>query len=351
MTAPRTATPRRRHTCRGLVFVVMATVAALGPSSLGAASAPVFAQSAAAGLDAARARVDAASEARVAATVRLDEARLVAEEVAAAVGDLTGRRQDVVDQMGRAQQQASQLAVDAYMRGGSVDELRLFDAEQSTRTALRLHLTSGRIGQAREAAAQLLSLRQGADDELGGLADSLARASQAVADAERDLAEAIGAELYADALLGDAEAAAAAEREAELTARRAREAAAAAAAAAEAEAEAGDDGAAGSAGDAPPARAPAATQPAPTPYVVDVPVHTDPWEQLRQCESGGNYQSKSNPLYRGAYQFGWSTWESVGGTGDPADAPPAEQDARAYALYLLRGWSPWPTCGAGLAPG
>jgi hypothetical protein len=49
--------------------------------------------------------------------------------------------------------------------------------------------------------------------------------------------------------------------------------------------------------------------------------------------------------YRGAYQFSQTTWESVGGTGDPAAAPPAEQDARAAALYSQQGSSPWPNCG------
>lgn len=69
------------------------------------------------------------------------------------------------------------------------------------------------------------------------------------------------------------------------------------------------------------------------------------WEALKRCESGGNYANKSNPKYRGAYQFSYSTWASVGGTGDPADAPPAEQDMRAQLLYQRSGARPWPHCG------
>lgn len=69
---------------------------------------------------------------------------------------------------------------------------------------------------------------------------------------------------------------------------------------------------------------------------------------LRQCESGGNYANKNNPLYRGAYQFGFETWANNGGYHDPADAPPALQDAAALALYQRRGWSPWPACSAKL---
>jgi hypothetical protein len=67
---------------------------------------------------------------------------------------------------------------------------------------------------------------------------------------------------------------------------------------------------------------------------------------IRQCESHGNYGAVSGGgTYRGAYQFSQTTWESVGGTGDPAAAPPAEQDARAAALYSSAGSSPWPNCG------
>ncbi|MGI8796023.1 MAG: transglycosylase family protein [Acidimicrobiia bacterium] len=67
---------------------------------------------------------------------------------------------------------------------------------------------------------------------------------------------------------------------------------------------------------------------------------------IRECESHGNYGAvSSSGTYRGAYQFDQRTWESVGGTGDPAAAPPEEQDARAAALYGQSGSSPWPVCG------
>jgi hypothetical protein len=69
------------------------------------------------------------------------------------------------------------------------------------------------------------------------------------------------------------------------------------------------------------------------------------WAALRRCESGGDYANRRNPRYRGAYQFDRSTWRSVGGVSDPADAPPDEQDARAVQLYAERGAQPWPVCG------
>ncbi|HUF84110.1 MAG TPA: transglycosylase family protein [Acidimicrobiia bacterium] len=72
----------------------------------------------------------------------------------------------------------------------------------------------------------------------------------------------------------------------------------------------------------------------------------DPLACIKECESHGNYGSvSSSGTYRGAYQFSQTTWESVGGTGDPAAASPAEQDARAATLYAQSGSSPWPTCG------
>ena len=72
----------------------------------------------------------------------------------------------------------------------------------------------------------------------------------------------------------------------------------------------------------------------------------DKWEALRFCESTHNYQAISpSGLYRGAYQFDFPTWETVGGSGDPALAPPEEQDARARELYARRGPQPWPVCG------
>ena len=72
------------------------------------------------------------------------------------------------------------------------------------------------------------------------------------------------------------------------------------------------------------------------------------WARLRFCENGGRYTSDPGDRYRGAYQFDFSTWSSVGGSGDPADAPAAEQDARAKRLYQQRGWRPWPVCGRNL---
>lgn len=69
-------------------------------------------------------------------------------------------------------------------------------------------------------------------------------------------------------------------------------------------------------------------------------------ESIAACESGGNPEAiSSDGTYRGLFQFDQGTWESVGGTGDPAAAPVAEQEYRAALLYSEAGSSPWPICG------
>jgi hypothetical protein len=70
-------------------------------------------------------------------------------------------------------------------------------------------------------------------------------------------------------------------------------------------------------------------------------------QQIAQCESHGDPQAiGGGGTYRGKYQFDTGTWASVGGQGDPAAAPEAEQDKRAAILYSRTGPSQWPVCGA-----
>jgi TolA-binding protein len=69
-------------------------------------------------------------------------------------------------------------------------------------------------------------------------------------------------------------------------------------------------------------------------------------EAIASCESGGDPTAvSSDGSYRGLYQFDYGTWESVGGSGDPAAASAAEQTYRAALLYAQSGSSPWPVCG------
>jgi len=67
--------------------------------------------------------------------------------------------------------------------------------------------------------------------------------------------------------------------------------------------------------------------------------------QIAECESGGDITAVSaDGRYRGKYQFSRATWKALGGTGDPADADEATQDAMALQLYEERGLDPWPAC-------
>jgi hypothetical protein len=80
----------------------------------------------------------------------------------------------------------------------------------------------------------------------------------------------------------------------------------------------------------------------PKPKPVVVPAHL---QAIAQCESGGDPTAiGGGGLYRGKYQFSVATWRAVGGRGDPAAAPEAEQDRRAIVLYNTSGPGQWPVC-------
>jgi hypothetical protein len=69
-------------------------------------------------------------------------------------------------------------------------------------------------------------------------------------------------------------------------------------------------------------------------------------DAIAECESGGDPRAISaGGTYRGKYQFSLQTWQSVGGTGDPAAASETEQDRRAAKLYRTGGPGHWPVCG------
>ncbi len=65
---------------------------------------------------------------------------------------------------------------------------------------------------------------------------------------------------------------------------------------------------------------------------------------IRQCESHGDYTTNTGNGYYGAYQFALSTWQSVGGSGYPHLASPAEQDMRAQMMIDAGRRGEWPNC-------
>ena len=71
--------------------------------------------------------------------------------------------------------------------------------------------------------------------------------------------------------------------------------------------------------------------------------------QLRSiawCESKNDPQAiGGGGAYRGMYQFSFSTWAVVGGSGDPASASRWEQTWRAWLLLSRHGSGHWPVCG------
>ena len=98
--------------------------------------------------------------------------------------------------------------------------------------------------------------------------------------------------------------------------------------------------------------------PAPAPAPVAAPVSAPPvtsgggaagvWLQLRECESGDNYQENTGNGFYGAYQFSAQTWSNLGYPGRPDLEPPAMQDAAAMKLQAEAGWGQWPACAAAL---
>jgi hypothetical protein len=80
--------------------------------------------------------------------------------------------------------------------------------------------------------------------------------------------------------------------------------------------------------------------------VAAAPAVSGTLQAIAACESGGDpHAIGGGGAFRGKYQFTYGTWASVGGSGDPAAAPEAEQDKRAQMLLEKSGSSPWPVCG------
>ncbi|HEX2075468.1 MAG TPA: transglycosylase family protein [Geodermatophilus sp.] len=68
------------------------------------------------------------------------------------------------------------------------------------------------------------------------------------------------------------------------------------------------------------------------------------WDQLAQCESGGNWAINTGNGYYGGLQFSLSTWRAYGGTGMPHENTREQQIAIAERVQDAQGWGAWPSC-------
>ena len=79
--------------------------------------------------------------------------------------------------------------------------------------------------------------------------------------------------------------------------------------------------------------------------------HADRWDQLAQCETGGNWATNTGNGFGGGLQFmhgsGYSTWLSFGGgefAANPWDATREQQIVIAERVLAGSGWGAWPGC-------
>jgi resuscitation-promoting factor RpfA len=71
------------------------------------------------------------------------------------------------------------------------------------------------------------------------------------------------------------------------------------------------------------------------------------WDNVAECESGGNWHINTGNGYYGGLQFSYSTWLNYGGGkyASRADlATRAEQMAIANKVLAGQGWGAWPIC-------
>ena len=75
------------------------------------------------------------------------------------------------------------------------------------------------------------------------------------------------------------------------------------------------------------------------------------WDQLAECESGGNWATNTGNGYYGGLQFSYDTWQAYGGGAyaETADQATREQQiAIAEKVQNAQGWGAWPSCAAEL---
>lgn len=278
---------------------------------------------------------------------RLADVTRARDEARARLDGLTASNADLVDQIADARADVRDRTVSAFV-SSSPDEtmLVLLGSDDMYEASARVNLVSHSATQSHDALDRYNAVKSKVDPRLVEMATELQQLEQDVLDADEAVLAARANEAEAERQL--------AQRQAEIELARALATAAAAATTTVAttavpiivRAESVPPDPAAADGTAPPVAPPPTTVPAPLPAVPAGGPSEGQWAALRKCESGGNYRAVSaSGKYRGAYQFDYRTWAGLGGSGDPAAASPAEQDARARVLYSQRSWRPWPVCG------
>ncbi len=325
-TCARTGSSTRTRT-RGRRSVVLVPFVAAS-LALGPAMAPVGAGAApgADAVEAARTEATAATDAREEAEARLADAADRRAGLERRTAELADADAASTAALADARRRLRELAVAAYIDGGRTELLQAsLEPDEASAVSWRVGMVSGGAGEVSDAVEDFAQLQSANDPEQQSVAQALDEARSQEEQARSDVVQASARERDAGAALERAVAARAAARAATTTTT--------------------DPGTSSPRRSSAPASSSAAGLAAPRPVGGATAEEAAFLAKVRQCESRGNYSIVSSTgRYRGAYQFSVQTWQGVGGTGDPAAASPAEQDARALALLRLQGKRAWPVC-------
>ena len=75
------------------------------------------------------------------------------------------------------------------------------------------------------------------------------------------------------------------------------------------------------------------------------------WDELAQCEAGGNWAANTGNGYYGGLQFSGSTWTASGGGEFAPTANLASREQQivvAERVLASQGWGAWPSCSSKL---
>ena len=286
--------------------------------------------------------VDAQAERIAAADRRLRLARSNQHDTDAQVRAAQARLRTARQVLGAARKRVAARAVNAYVHGGRVSVVERLAGSDGADLNLRRHYVDAVLRSDRRAIAVLQRTEEDLIASEVGLRDAQQAAQQSVARVQMNREAVASREAAQRANLrrvrGELGELVRQQQQRELAAdlRRAERAV----------------------GSQPPPPPPAsstgavaATVPEPTTTATAPPAPAPPspldgiWACIREKESGNNYRAPGG----GAYQFQLATWQSLGGTGLPEDAPPPVQDEMAIMLQQRSGWDQWSTaaaCGA-----